>query len=278
MRGKRMTQIIDFIEPTSGMIGHKTDKKDWDMGDAWQRTFSYILAQIYLGEKPYDDVKNVITKCAVKTKQDKTCYIRSPYKGWWSNPWTMSRDNFECGLMACVAAGEKTYFNFLKDDLKKRYYFTWNYQHIWPRPDDEPKLPDFIFPPRIWAYAIRIKESPLLLELFWLHILDLQLLTSSVLNIFKDPNNTSNDLNHVNRLVLASMRWPTLISKLATWVYKFRKSPDTQGANNALKNVFYKYYWDKGYHPPMYLIFNDVVDKLYKKGLHQRKNVEAPEH
>jgi hypothetical protein len=183
----------------------------------------------------------------------------------------MSRDNFEApwaaaALYAPYNQDLKDFFNFMTNELVRRWGFTWNYKHIWGHQDFEPKIPDLVTP---WAIVTRMIRGKKLWYLYpILCLFDGVTLVSSVLNVIKSwfkPDSTSGDINHQGRLVFKQLIYPTPTVWLAKWIYKLRRRPTLEEGDVSMGNVaievYQSYYWAST-HPPAQEFWEPVTKEL----------------
>lgn len=289
-----MKNIEDYIDK-HGFIGQKLRDSSLEFGDAGQRTptdgmatFIQIEAANLPPEKKelahgrhalaiYEKIKR-IEKTIIDSRGNRiTQFVRHWDDSKWPGQlWVGSRDNFETWLMLMGLYAEESLvlgvkIEFMLDEISARYGRLWNYKHIAPSKDDEPKLPDFILPWDLLMYNIRcLRLCNWKRPWNWIElcIYDLDTLANSIIRIWAsifDPAETNSDLNHINRLIFKQIIYPTPTIWLAKWLYKlFRLNPKPKGEKrmkgyvtlNVLKHQFRK--WDD---PPMDVVCEPMIRK-----------------
>jgi len=120
------------------------------------------------------------------------------------------------------------------------------------------KLPDLTFASFHGLYIRSFKFWPLY-PFLWLS--DWDLVVNSLIKVFyygKDPTN-NDDLNHVLCLYQAELTMPTLVSKLAKWIYKFRPFPANAGnADNPAQACMNAYFRGVNPGPKLEVIYQEI--------------------
>lgn len=257
-----MKELKAFTDE-QGMIGHKSPNGMLDdFGDSPQRTFSYFIYQ-YLEGADRDKLKFEFLKI-VKLLQivvhGKIQYRRHWRQGMWTaEPWGFSRDQFTpMWIAASLIAPEQA--EIMGDILAKRWGWAFNYKNIWPKPDEEPNLPDWVSPVFRLMMRTRVKGgSRLILELC-----DLEIILMSLVLYFrakKDASNTSDDLNFQLHAIYALTVRPTWSARIARWLYRFRQKPKGYEMYPVAEAVQRSYFAPAGA-PPMYLAAKKALQIL----------------
>jgi len=200
-----------------GFIGHFRPDGTLEFGDGTQRTFTDDTVTFLLSDekkRKYDSEfvairLNLITKS--HTHKEKTYYQWTRHwdnKMWPGELWCLSRDNFEMMFWAAALYSPyhsevKWQMNLMLVRIRQRLGVLWNYRHIWPGENDEPKLPDFITP---WGYLTRFIRG----KRFWLlypilYFLDLTEIIVAIIRVVKgfiDPTKTGDCLNFQGRIMV----------------------------------------------------------------------------
>lgn len=274
--GKDIKDYMDDI----GFIGNKKKEGGLEFGDSVQRTFTKAIVD-FLQEngRPKDNLAkdlfqryNAVLFNAYQS--DTNTIERQPMrhhdsKNWPGQPWTMSRDNFRPLWMAMVLHSGKDFkldaaLDGLTKDLDQRKGLLWNYKHIWPSPTDEPKLPDVLMP---WDRSVmRARRRKSFLDQVVCHVYDLDPLLNSIIIVaksYRNPTDTSSDLNHQVQLVFNSATVPTVTNWFAKKIYKLRRNPLPKSQREFLAKDVYTSYFNQPEAPPM----NDVWASIAKKYL-----------
>ena len=232
--------IYNFVD-VRGFIGHGLPGKPFDFGDSTQRCgmvgiaeFAKVKAGLKKALPGFNDGWLKILDLIFRETVDHNGAPAYQYarhwddRKWWGQLWIMSRDNLE-PLLFCTALHAlenpqvKKHFKQMLKLIWKRRGFMWNYRHIHPKPDDEPKIPDW-FP--VWdllAHAIRGLEHKRLYPL--LVILDMTRIITSIIRVVESrrkPTETSDDLNHIAWLVFAQLTKETPTAWIAKLIYRMR--------------------------------------------------------
>jgi hypothetical protein len=274
-----MKNIADFTD-TKGFIGHKHQTWGLEFGDGCQRTGTYYIKlfieepdrRIINAHKLYDIMDSISRLTSDSDGRMKKQYVRHWDSQYWPGQlWTMSRDNLDPMLMACVLFSPhnnqlKATTDELLGLLWKRKGFLWNYKHIWPKGPDEPKLPDWYFLLlTLLMYTVRHKKKWYLYPLVW--VTDVQQIFMSLIRLYmswKHPIDTSDDLNHQNKLVFNQLIFNNPINWIAKLLYKLRlrSGPDK---NHRLEGygpyTAYLQYYSNQNAPPMPDEWKPVIDK-----------------
>lgn len=258
-------KLEDFIDNKGMVIAYNKEVGvEPDGGDSIQTTSQmYISKYITSPGGRSDNAKEfyaIMEKCSRGHQQHGTDEPQFQLVRYWNDLywpgqlWIMSRDNLEApwaaaALYAPYNEDLKVFFDLLTSELIKRGGFTWNYKHIWPHPDFEPKIPDLVEP---WSLAARAIRGYRLWYLYpILFLLDLDTLVTSVIRVIKswfNPDNTASDLNHQGRLVFKQLVYWTPIVWLAKYIYRLRRRPTLEPGEESLGNVaievYQSYYWE----------------------------------
>ncbi len=276
--------MIDYMDK-HGFIGHQDPVRPsgLEFGDCTQRTFTrWVLRYLETGKINPDDANQIAKQLQllVRETKDHDGNIKIQWVRHWDDThwpgqlWIMSRDNFEMLFWTCIIYAEADPLIRLHRDLmfarlKERRGFLWNYKHIWPRPDDEPKLPDGMWPWNQWAKIIRSKKQ------WWLWpvlcILDRDLLINSVIRVWtawRDPHDTSADLLHTMRLAIKQKIMWTPTVWLAKIIYRLRPRSAIRGQEKlpgkGVLTAWRAYYSPKGA-PPMDRLAQPIIESyIYK--------------
>lgn len=231
-------ELKDYMDE-QGFVGHLNYDGTLEFGDGAQRLGLLHLANwfCWYQTSQYDSVRAVFketiqSELAIQINLIERAddgYVRHWDKSKWpGQPGTLSRDNFTSLFCAVIMLRMRDQFWDLTDALLSRFGFFWNTKHIGQKTGW--KIPDFAGP-ETYGLIIRglirfSKLGFLLYPLLWLT--DLALVFSSFSRIwmsYRDPDDTSNDTNHIPRLLVAYQISPTPVSLFAHWIYeKFRKN------------------------------------------------------
>ncbi len=225
-----MAKGLEFFQDGFGFFGHRLQNGELDFGDAAQRLGLYVIFKLQRLSNP-QAIKILRDKFRMQLKQI-TLPSGEPVRHWDGNDWpglsgTMSKDNYMCLLIAMILLGMKAEFFSWSWKLIKRGGFFWNTKKIGQWSNDW-KIPDFAGP-ETWGIIVRgfVKFYPLMylpaLPILW--VLDTGLVFASLARLVMsliDPDDTSNDTNHIPRLWLAKKIAPTSISDLSQYLYSFR--------------------------------------------------------
>lgn len=156
-----------------------------------------------------------------------------------------SRDQSIPNVIAMGILNRPKLKKFMINHLKRALMFTTNTRNNWAQPgtpDYAWKLPDLTML-GFWSLYIRAFRCWALYPL--LLVFDLDFVVGSIIKVLsysKDPSN-NDDINHINCLLQAEHDLPTPWSKLAKWIYKFRKYPANSGnATNSAQACLNAYF------------------------------------
>lgn len=209
-----MKNINDYID-NFGMVVTKFDR---DGGDSCAHGCAILYAAVRTMK--LIPLLNLMRKYPSALEVELGLYCRHPNPDkWYSRNDTFSRDQLTpliaylsiIGVMAPIR-------RLFKQHLKRGLLFAWNTREIdsYPGQDNYKwKIPD-ITGPEIWAMWIRAFNCYTLYPLLFLF--DIQTLISSILYRFKLTDSTL-QMNHVLMVDFSNEVMPTLISKLAKWIY-----------------------------------------------------------
>lgn len=274
--------LLDPYKDQYGFIGHKTDEGGLEFGDGTQRLGTCWITNFLLYRESAiensdlfaDQLDRLLLHTIDKNGKSKLQYIRH-WNGysWPGQPWIMSRDNFEalwtaCELIAPYNERVKKHLDLMTKLVTKRLGFVWNYRHIWPQLQYEPKLPGAYWP---WDWLGKlIRKNRAWYLWIILVVLDLDSVVNSLLRIrasYRDMTDTSNDLNHQIKLVYRQVIYWTPTIWIAKMLYRYRgisgvngKRFDLGGKNAGALSAFMAYFWGPK-NPPIAAIWKPVIDK-----------------
>jgi len=288
MKLSRIKQLLAEYKDENGFIGHKHPDWGFEFGDGTQRLGTVWVANFVLykeatiakAELFADQLDSILLHTVDKRGKSKLQYLRHWDKKYWpGQPWIMSRDNFEpiwtaAQLLAPHNERIEKHAKLMTKLVTKRGGFLWNYKHIWPQEQFEPKMPDAWLPWDTAAKNIRAKGAWYLWPL--LVIFDFDTLFNSLIRVYvsiKDMHDTTSDHNHQLRIIYKQQRYWTPTIWLAKMIYRFRrvagiKVPPGEtptrisltGKNaGALSAVVVYYHGDRN--PPIDLVWKPVIDK-----------------
>jgi len=198
-------------------------QKDKDGGDTANKigllgVASYFLKDVTL--KNY--VNNSLVKLIVSTEP--LLMVRNPKpRVFWSDPNHFSRDQQSAVVLGAALTDRLELVKDLAKAHLKRYGAYQNFQ-LFGKTEDvngktTPVKGDIASPEHLGYYARALN-----LYVFYplLYVSDLFMLINSIVIVIKshrDPDDTSNDLNHIAALLFTKVKQPTLLSWLARQVY-----------------------------------------------------------
>ena len=270
---------------SQGWLGQKHKIWGLEFGDGVQRTGTLYISKYYMepaeeqrrvNAEAFAEILHSCLKFSISRKTRKT--DRPQWTRHWDSSrwpgelWTGSRDNFDPFLMsACLYAPYNEYVERIRKlmikEVWRRKCFLWNYKHIWPIPEYQPKMPDIIWPWNLIARQIRGSRSWYLYPL--LLICDFDSVFNSIFSVIlsiREPDSTSDDLNHINRLAFKQMIYWTPTVWLAKMIYRLRLQPGkdknsrADNGMSAAKNAL-RYYARRPEDTPMYLVLDFIVDE-----------------
>lgn len=275
--GNRFFKYIEEYRDEKGFIGHMEDGRLCDFGDSAQRTMQYMIVQ-FMYKATRETGATVLAfmvtqlRCAGVWKGRLVSHFRRHWNAnmWSGQPFNMSVDNFEPILQALSLYSP--YNRQVKVELIcalkliwKRAGFTWNYYTIDPKPEDAPKIPDWMRPWNLISLTIRG------LRLWWAYPLlwatDGFLIIESIIRVaasYIDRSDNSPCLNHQGRLVVAQMIYWTPIVWLAKEIYSFRacaKPSDKPVIPGYGPLTVYQAYFDEIKDPPMDVVWTPVIER-----------------
>jgi hypothetical protein len=270
-----MKTISEFTDKL-GFIGHFSKNGDWDFGDSLQRTATAYLERFVrfpeLREENGDAFAKIIRQVSIM-EDGEVQYVRHPDSTmWWGQPWTMSRDNLDTAhdvlmLYSDYSTEARAEWQRMTDIIIERAGLMWNTRHIWPKPDQAEKIiGDIIWP---WNLAQKVIRGQRAWYVYpWLMVLDLDTLFNSIFRVVKcavNPNNTGGCINHLNRMAIKQLRYPTITNWIAKWLWKLlRRNPKLKVKPKTIKalRVLQAYYHDRDKHPPMYNVMQTTAKEL----------------
>lgn len=282
-----MRELKDY-QDEFGFIGHRDSRRPngLEFGDGTQRLGTWYVAQ-YLKHPQNDSLHienskklaeqlRLITRWTLQKKQTELTpqWVRHWDERFWEGQlWIGSRDNFEPIFRAAIIYSKYNYevlafAELMLKELKKRKGLLWNYKHIWPKPEYEPKLPDFILYWDLKAMELRFKKP--WYRHFFLWFLDLDTLINSIIRVVKsriDQHSTSDDLNHQLRLAFQQgIDW-TFTAFLARLIYRLRGRSGPRGGkklNGPGTWTAWLHYYNETRDPPMPYVWRGVWEKFIK--------------
>lgn len=189
----------------------------------------------------------------------------------------LSRDQAVPNVVAMGFMNHKRLVKFFKEHLYSRaLLFTTNTRNNWAWPPGHPeyneqaykwKLPDVTFF-SFWALYVRAFRAKVLWPL--LYLFDLELLGSVLIKCFwYGRDKTKNDdLNLQIELLQSQVEMPTLVSKLAMWVYrKFRPYPNNSlGATNRAQACLNAYFLNPGnLGPKLHEVYKEITEHYFEE-------------
>lgn len=196
-------------------------QKDGDGGDTANKMGLLGVAAYFLNDQDLKDyVREGLPKLIVDTNPYKL--VRNPTPNiFWSDPNHFSRDQQSAVVLGASLVDKKLMvFNIMLAHLM-RYGAYQNFQFKTQDVSGKTTLikGDIASPEHLGYYA-RALDAYHLYPL--LYIADLFMLLNSIVIVVKsylDPDDTSNDLNHIAALLFTKVKQPTLMSWLARQVY-----------------------------------------------------------
>lgn len=266
--------LKDFIDE-KGFIGHGAGDGTLEFGDSAQRTFTKEIADFLLyPEKRADLSEDWQRKVYLiwRLIGPRMQFVRHwDSRAWPGQLWTMSRDNLWALMISMALHGE--YLDTTLSALWRRFGLTWNYKTIWPKEDDEPKIPDWITPTTLAMFWLRGLGPAWAIPALW--ILDLEQLLGILILIIKSwfkPMECSDDLNAQLTMVWATQQRFSPPLWFAKKLYaSFRRDPwggqyppGIEKGDHIAKKVF-RFYYLKGWAnpPPMWEFYDEIVERMF---------------
>lgn len=273
-----MKNWAEFVDE-KGFIGHKQDDGSLEFGDGTARLGAFYIYRYPIGK----DLKAKLDLCRIPSSSIGIWeYTRHWDRSeWWGQGQIMSRDNLiPIWIAATLYRTEHAEeISFL---LKIRSGFCWNEKHIWPKPTDRKKIPDYInvFFRKMMETRRAVAETEYA-RTTWLWLYDLETLISTVITVLKsrkNPENTSDDINLQLILIFAQIVHPTWPIRLAKWLYiNYRQAPPSPagtpitvrfqpmqefGINvTPVAQAVLNSYYGNEYAPPMYDVAQPCIER-----------------
>lgn len=273
--------IEPWLEPKYKLIAQPPPPvSDYDPGDTAQREGMFMFGAFLLYHLELMDDKEVLF---IQDRYEKVLDLlndpnhpgflrRYPDPAYWGGQSDrFSRDQSIPNVIAMAYCStmkrrnpSKHLWNFFKDHLKRGLLFTTNTRKNWAPNDSKKKLPDLTIG-SFHALYIRSFRAKWAYPLLWL--LDIDLLGGSIAKLFYAMNPSNNDdLNHILCMYQAELTMPTLWSKLAMWIYKFRKFPSNSGdAKNPAQACMNAYFRGNNPGPKLEQVYQEINEHFFGK-------------
>lgn len=232
-----MKDLKNYLD-SDGWIMHRKSDGGLEGGDAAQRmfmslTFKYLSSQdpiekseiISEGLKRWSQIKAKSFDVNGKTKVEP---VRHPDESqWYGQPGQMSGDQLEAVVCFLLITKRTKELGALFWRLFKRAGFAWNVKHIWPKPEDKWKMPDWVgirFAGYFMRYRILSNPPEAFLWSSFLLAADVRHIISVIFliaNSLRKGDECSDDLNCLLSHLARKYTLPTPISWLSRKIYKW---------------------------------------------------------